>query len=75
MKFLTFILIFILFYFALKGIRFLWNVFSVTGNPEDRHANQNSRQKDKSSIDKKDIIEAEFEDIDESEKDKQKPDS
>ncbi len=70
MKFLTFVLIFILFYFVLKGIRFLMTLFGSAANPEDKHFNKNSRQKETSSIDKKDIIDAEFEDIDESEKDK-----
>ena len=65
---IRYILIFTLVYFIYRGIRYLINLFIETSNPDNQFKSQNSVKNPKSSIDKKDIIDAEFEDIDESEK-------
>ena len=49
------------------------SLFSESRKSDNRNSGRNSNQANKSSIDKKDIIEAEFEDIDESEKNKKNP--
>jgi hypothetical protein len=62
------ILILILVYFVYRGIRFLINLLIDPDKSENQF--KKSGKGNKSSIDKKDIIDAEFEEINESEKSK-----
>lgn len=62
------ILIFVLVYFIYRGIKYLIKLFLSTRESDKSFTNKNSGNSNKSIIDKKDIIDAEFEDIDESEK-------
>jgi hypothetical protein len=62
------ILIVILVYFIYRVIKYLIKLFLDTKKSETGFPNQNSAKPNKSSVDKKDIIDAEFEEIDESEK-------
>jgi len=63
-----YISIFILVYFIYRGIKYLFKLFLDTSKSDKTFTNQNSGKQNNSSVDKKDIIDAEFEDIDESEK-------
>ena len=63
---LTAILIYIIFKFA--GI--LIRIFTSTRQPYNKKSNVSDRDKRKSKIDKDDIIEAEFEEIKDNEKEK-----
>ena len=65
---MRYILLFILIYFVYRGIKYLFKLFLDTGKSDKPFMNKNSGKPNKSSVDKKDIIDAEFEDIDESEK-------
>lgn len=67
---MRYIFLFILVYFIYRGIKYLIKLFLDTGKSDKPFTNQNSGKPNKSSVDKKDIIDAEFEDIDESEKSK-----
>ena len=62
------ILILILVYFVYKGISYLIKLFIDTGDSDNQF--KKSGKNNNSKIDKKDIIDAEFEEIDESEKSK-----
>ncbi|MDZ7763911.1 MAG: hypothetical protein U5K00_05735 [Melioribacteraceae bacterium] len=63
---LTAILIYIIFKFA----RILFRIFTSTRQPYNKKSNVSDRDKRKSKIDKDDIIEAEFEEIKDNEKEK-----
>lgn len=63
---LTAILIYIIFKFA----RILIRIFTSTRQPYNKKSNVNNSDKRKSKIDKDDIIEAEFEEIKDNEKEK-----
>jgi len=66
MKFI--LIFFILVYIIYKVIKYLNKFFQSTGDPDKPFMNKNSGKPNKPSVDKKDIIDAEFEDIDEPEK-------
>lgn len=57
------------FYIIFRLIRTLFRVFTTTSKKSKSPNNVNEPQKKKSTIDKKDIIEAEFEEIKDQEKD------
>jgi len=62
------ILFIILIYIIYRVIKYLIKLFLDTGKSDKGFPNQNSAKPNKSSIDTKDIIDAEFEEIDESKK-------
>jgi len=62
------ILIIVFVYFIYRGIKYLIKLFLSTRESDKSFTNKSSGNSNKSIVDKKDIIDAEFEDIDESEK-------
>ena len=67
---MRYLLFFLLIYLIYKGIKYLIKLFLSTGEQGKEFTNQKSGRPEKSSVNKKDIIDAEFEDIDESAKTK-----
>ena len=62
------LIFFIVIYIIYRAIKYLNSFFQSTEDPNKPFMNKNSGKPNKTSVDKKDIIDAEFEDIDESEK-------
>lgn len=64
-----FIFLAIVFYFFYKGIKFLVKVFTDKQEDKDSFINTNyEKTKPRNKIDKKDIIDADFEELNESDK-------
>lgn len=60
----------IVFYFIFKSIKIIMRLFSEKSEEKETFVNTNYKRNQRSKIDKKDVIEADFEELGEKEKEK-----
>ena len=70
MSLLRIILFAVVFYFIFKMIKAIIRIFSENSKEKDTFVNTNYKRNQRSKIDKKDVIDADFEELDDKEKEK-----